>query len=82
MRLAINEPVRMSVARPMRALCSMPVSWAGSVADGRCSSGLMGGLDRPGCIPGGNLDGDAGKTSAGEIGTPDDICAGGCETLC
>ena len=84
MRLAINEPVRMSVARPMRAFCIIPVSWAASVAEGRCSSILTGGLDGPGCIIGGKLDGGTGDASAGEIGTPDDMCmgAGGCDTLC
>lgn len=84
MRLAINEPVRMSVARPMRAFCIIPVSWAASVAEGRCSSTLTGVLDGPGCRIGGNLGGGTGGTSAGGIGTPGDICAGagGCDTFC
>ena len=84
MRLAINEPVRMSVARPIRAFCSMPVSWAGSDADCRCSPTP---LDRPDglrCIIGDNLDGGTGIASAGENGTSGDICAGadGCDALC
>ena len=84
MRLAINEPVRMSVARPMRAFCIIPVSWADSDADGRCSSIPAGRPDGLPCIIGGNLDGVAGETSVGGIDIPGDICAGvsGCDTFC
>ena len=74
----------MSVARPIRSFCSMPVSWADSDADGRLSSILSGRPSRPGCIVGGNLDGGTGDASAGEIGTPGDMSAGfdGCDTCC
>ena len=74
----------MSVARPIRAFCSMPVSWAGSDADCRCSSILTGRPDGLRCIIGGNLDGGAGNASAGENGTSGDICAGalGCDAVC
>ena len=72
----------MSVARPIRALCSVPVSWAGSEADGRCSSFLAGRPEGLRCIIGGNLEGGTGDTSTGETGMPGDICVepGACET--
>ena len=74
----------MSVARPIRAFCSMPVSWADSDADGRLSSIVSGTPNGLRCIVGGNLYGGTGDTSAGEIGNPGGISAGvdGCDTCC
>src|SRR5712692_4782972 len=88
MRLATKDPVRIMVAWPMRALWIIPVSCAGTAADGGTSptpiGGTVGGAYWPGCKMGAGgggtgADGMADRMDGGALGPQDGdsgICCG------